>query len=117
MFRRRPPVSHRGPGLARTVARTAVISGTATATSGAVASRQVRRHAAAAQEATDNQRVAELEQQVEELQQQEVQQDITAAPAAGDDLAAQIARLGELHAQGVLSAEEFTAAKAQLLGI
>jgi len=41
----------------------------------------------------------------------------TPAPAAGaPSLAAQIAELGQLHAQGILSAQEFDAAKARLIG-
>jgi hypothetical protein len=38
------------------------------------------------------------------------------APGDGD-LVGQIARLGELHASGVLTAEEFAAAKRKLLGL
>ena len=37
--------------------------------------------------------------------------------ATVDDTSSQLIRLAELHAQGVLSAEEFTAAKARVLGI
>jgi|DEB0MinimDraft_6_1074348.scaffolds.fasta_scaffold95786_2 hypothetical protein len=44
-----------------------------------------------------------------------------AAPAptapAGDDTAAKLQELAELHAKGVLSDEEFAAAKAKALGI
>jgi hypothetical protein len=115
MFRRRPPVSHRGPGLAQTVARTAVISGTATATSGAVAARQAKRHEAAAAQATEQQTVTELQRQVAQLQEQEVQAQM-APQGEGDDLVAQLAKLGELHQQGILSAEEFDKAKARLIG-
>jgi hypothetical protein len=38
------------------------------------------------------------------------------APAGGDDLMAQLEKLAQLKAAGVLSEEEFTAAKAKLLG-
>lgn len=38
-----------------------------------------------------------------------------AASSSGDDLIAQIAKLGDLHAQGILSAEEFAAAKQRLI--
>jgi hypothetical protein len=37
------------------------------------------------------------------------------APSAGTDLMAQLQQLGTLHAQGVLTDEEFSAAKAKLL--
>lgn len=39
-----------------------------------------------------------------------------ADPAAGDDVAGQLERLGALHAEGVLSDEEFEAAKRRVLG-
>ena len=38
-----------------------------------------------------------------------------AAAAGGDDAMAQLQKLGEMKAQGLLSDEEFTAAKAKLL--
>ena len=75
-------------GLMRVAARTAVISGTATAVSGRVAQRQM----AAAQGSAP------------------------AAPA-GDESIAKVQELAALHAQGVLSDEEFAAAKAKTLGI
>jgi hypothetical protein len=37
------------------------------------------------------------------------------APAGGDDLAAQIQNLADLKAQGILSDDEFAAAKAKLI--
>lgn len=77
-------------GLMRVAARTAVISGTATAVSGRVAQRQM----AAAQASAPAQ----------------------VAPA-GDDSIAKVQELAALHAQGVLSDEEFAAAKAKALGI
>jgi hypothetical protein len=39
-----------------------------------------------------------------------------AAPAAGSDLTAQLQQLAQLHNAGVLSDDEFAAAKAKLLG-
>jgi hypothetical protein len=39
------------------------------------------------------------------------------APAAGGDTTEQLSQLAQLHASGALSDEEFTAAKAKLLGI
>ena len=38
-----------------------------------------------------------------------------AAPAAGDDMVAQLQKLADLKAAGVLSEEEFAAAKAEVL--
>ncbi len=84
-------------GLLHTAARTAVISGTATAVSGRVARRQA---GAAAQAAP----------------QQAAPQPVAAAPAA-DDSMAKLQQYAELHKQGVLSDEEFAAAKAKVLGL
>ena len=82
-------------GLVRVAARTAVISGTATAVSGRVARRQM---GMAAQEAASYQAAA------------------PAAPAQDDSLV-KVQELAALHAQGILSDEEFAAAKAKALGI
>jgi membrane protease subunit (stomatin/prohibitin family) len=78
-------------GLMRVAARTAVISGTATAVSGRVAQRQMAAAQASAPAA--------------------------AAAPAGDDSIAKVQELAALHAQGILSDEEFAAAKAKALGI
>ena len=90
-------------GLLRMAARTAVVAGTATAVSGRVARRQARRY--------DDQ----APQQEPEYAQ------VDAAPAGGaepeDADMARLQQLARLHAQGVLSDEEFAAAKAKLLGI
>ena len=46
----------------------------------------------------------------------QMQQQQQAAPAAaGDDLMAKLTQLGELRSAGILSEEEFAAAKAKLL--
>jgi membrane protease subunit (stomatin/prohibitin family) len=90
-------------GLLRMAARTAVVAGTATAVSGRVARRQNEKW-----EAQDQ---AEYEQQVG--QQTMAQQ---AAPPASDPNA-ELQNLANLHTQGVLTDEEFAAAKAKILGI
>jgi hypothetical protein len=89
-------------------ARTAVVAGTATAVSGRVARRQNERWAAQDQ--------ADYEQQMGQqamAQQQYAQQ---AAPPASDPNA-ELQNLANLHTQGVLTDEEFAAAKAKILGI
>ena len=88
-------------GLVRMAARTAVVAGTATAVSGRVQRRQYEK----------------WEQQ--EAQQYAAQQAPQAPPAAApeDDATAQLQNLAQLHAQGVLTDEEFAAAKAKALGI
>jgi membrane protease subunit (stomatin/prohibitin family) len=84
-------------GLVRMAARTAVISGTATAVSGRVAHNQAQKYAGQAAAAAPAAAP-------------------TAAPAA-DDTSAKLQELANLHAQGILSDEEFAAAKAKVLGI
>jgi hypothetical protein len=85
------------PGLLRGMARTAVVAGTATAVSNRVSRRQARRWA--------------------EQDAAAYRPEPAAAPAAASpDPIEQLRRLGELHAQGVLTDEEFAAQKAKLLG-
>jgi hypothetical protein len=85
------------PGLIGTAARTAVVAGTATAVSGRVAAR--------------HQRAAAASQPPPQPAPEEA-----AAPAALDDQAlANLERLGTLHQQGMLTDEEFTAAKQRIL--
>ncbi len=84
-------------GLVRMAARTAVVAGTATAVSGRVQRRQAAKY-----------------------DQQDAQQDEQAPPPpepSADDPNAQLQNLAQLHTQGVLTDEEFTAAKAKILGI
>jgi Short C-terminal domain len=81
----------------RTVGRTAVIAGTATAVSGRVARRQN----------------AKFEQQ--SAQQQAVEQPADVAPASGDDPMEQLKKLAELKDQGILTEQEFSDQKAKIL--
>jgi Short C-terminal domain len=89
------------PGLLRGVARTAVVSGTATAVSGRVARRQDQRWA---------------EQEAQQQPQAAPPPAAAPAPAAGSSTIDQLKELGELKAQGILTEEEFAAQKAKLLG-
>lgn len=104
------------PGLVGTMARTAVIAGTATAVSGNVQRRQYNRAMSKEEEAQaeydQQQQLAQMQQQVNQVQQQQ-----QAAPAAApaDDLHAQLTKLADLKAAGILTDEEFAAAKAKLL--
>lgn len=83
---------------AHTAARTAVIAGTATAVSGSVASKQAAKAAPAAPAPAPAPAAAP-------------------APAGlSPDALAQLRQLGELHQQGILTDEEFTAQKAKILG-
>lgn len=93
------------PGLLGTMARTAVISGTATAVSGNVARRQ-----AARAQAQQPQYAAPEPQVVAAPAPAQV-----APPAGGDDLMAKLSQLAEMKNAGILSDAEFAAAKAKLL--
>ncbi|CAN5526266.1 hypothetical protein BH10ACT5_BH10ACT5_07090 [soil metagenome] len=107
------------PGLIGMAARTAVVAGTATAVSGSVSRRQ--------QEKAQGQ----YEQQQYEAAQQQAQIDAAAqaaaaqyapapapaaAPAGGTDIVAELQKLASLKDAGILSDDEFAAAKAKLLG-
>jgi hypothetical protein len=88
-------------------ARTAVVAGTATAVSGRVAHRQAGRYQ---EEAMQQQEPAPVQQAPEQVYAE--------APAEPeDDAMAQLQNLAQLHSQGVLTDEEFAAAKAKILGI
>jgi len=90
-------------GLLRMATRTAVVAGTATAVSGRVARRQA----------------AKYDQQTQQAAPPPEQYAAPAAPPPppADDSMEQLQKLAELHTQGVLSDEEFAAAKAKILGI
>ncbi|WP_296605878.1 SHOCT domain-containing protein [Nocardioides sp.] len=97
-------------GLVGGMARTAVVAGTATAVSNRVSRRQAGRW----QQQADAQA----------YQEQQYAQPAYAAPppphpapaaAGGDDMIAQLERLGELRDKGILTDEEFAAQKAKLL--
>jgi len=92
----------RGPGLVRTVGRTAVIAGTASAVGGRVSHRQQEKYAA--------------QDQPQQAQYVEAPPAAAAAPSEDDQLE-QLEKLGDLHAKGILTDEEFAAKKAQILGI
>ena len=77
------------------MARTAVVAGTATAVSNRVSRRQANRWS----------------------QQEYAQQQQYAPHPQEDDQTAQLQNLAQLHAQGVLTDEEFAAAKAKALGL
>ena len=72
----------------------------------------------AQQQAAYDQNVAQQQQLAAQQQQLEAQQQ-AAAPAAPavDPTTAELQNLANLHAQGVLTDEEFAAAKAKVLGL
>jgi Short C-terminal domain len=99
-------------GLLRGMARTAVVAGTATAVSNRVSRRQAERW---------QQQDYEQQAQYAAPPPQAAPAPAPAPPAAGtgggDALTAEIERLAELRKQGLLTDEEFAAAKAKLLGL
>lgn len=117
------------PALIRGMARTAVIAGTATAASNAVNRRMAQKNVEAYGDA-QQQYMADQGYAAPAMTvagpgpttgvvavpgSAPIGQAPTAAPAGGD-LTAQLQQLADLKAQGILSDEEFAAAKAKLLG-
>jgi Short C-terminal domain len=93
----------RSRAMARTMGRTAVIAGTATAVSGHVAHRQQARHAQQTAPAAPPASAAPAP-----------------APSAEPpkvDVVEELKRFAELRDQGILTEEEFAAKKAQLLDL
>lgn len=104
------PIRVGRPGLLGTMARTAVISGTATAVSGNVARRQAARAQARQPQ------YAAPEPQVVQAPVPQVAAPAPAAQSGGEDLMAQLSRLADMRTAGLLTDAEFAAAKARLLG-
>jgi hypothetical protein len=104
-------------GLLGTAARTAVVAGTATAVVGGVSRHQQGKaeQAAQAQAYQDEQQAAATQAAA----QQAAAEQAAAAPPPppAPDPVAEIQRLADMKAQGILTDEEFAAAKAKLLGI
>ena len=99
----------------RPLLRAAAVGGTAYAV-GRRGGRQREEQANA--EADQDQRIADLEQQqaAPAQYQQPPPPPPQPAPAQGPSMLDQLNQLNDLHQQGALSDEEFTAAKAKLLG-
>ncbi|WP_441245423.1 SHOCT domain-containing protein [Kitasatospora sp. McL0602] len=99
------------PGLLGTMARTAVIAGTATAVSGGMQRNAAERNA-------QQQQAAEAQQQqlVDQAAAQVAgRQAATPAAAPAQDRIGQLGALADLKAQGILTDEEFAREKARLL--
>ena len=100
--------------VVRTVARTAVVAGTASAVAGGVSRRQTNKYNDQQQEAAYAADAAY--QQGLAAAQPAPAPAAPAAPAAGEpDLIGQLTQLGQLRDQGVLSDAEFEAQKAKVL--
>jgi hypothetical protein len=92
------------PGLVGTMARTAVVAGTASAVSGGVARRQQAKY-------------AEQDANAAPQEQPAAPQPEAAPPAAAPqvDVVSQLKELAALKDQGILTEEEFAAQKAKIL--
>jgi Short C-terminal domain len=95
-------------GLIRGMARTAVVAGTATAVSNRVSRRQSERW---------QRQEYEQQPQYAAPPPQPAPAPPPAPAAGGADMSAELERLATLRNQGVLTDEEFAAAKAKLLGL
>jgi hypothetical protein len=109
------------PGLIGLAARTAVVAGTASAVSGASMRHQQQK--AEGQYEQQQYEAAQQQAQIDAAAQSAAAQYAAPAPAApapaaapgGDDLIAKLQQLASLHDSGVLSDDEFAAAKQKLL--
>ena len=109
-----------GRGVIGVMATTAVVAGTA----GAVSHRQQQRYANKAEvqqaQAAQQQSAVDSQQQIEELQQEvSSMQAQQGAPSGGasTDVMAQLQQLSTMQAAGLLTQEQFEAAKNKLLGV
>lgn len=107
------------PGLVRGMARTAVVAGTASAVSGRVSRRQAEKFADRDQAIAANRGSGYAQGAYETAPAPPAPAPApppqTAAPA--NDMASQLQQLAALHEQGILTDEEFSAKKSQILGI
>ena len=113
------------PGLVGTMARTAVVAGTATAVSGGMVRHANRKEMERAQAEAYQQEQMQAQMNEAAAAAVAAQTPAQAAPApaapapaaapAEDPLIAQLNQLAQLKASGILSDEEFAAAKAKLL--
>lgn len=116
------------PGLVGTMARTAVVAGTATAVVNHSQNKNAAKQQAAYEQDAAQQAAFESQAQLADMQAQmnamQAQQAAAApppppapapAPAAGGDLMSELSKLADLKAAGVLTDAEFAAAKAKLL--
>jgi len=95
------------PGLLGTMARTAVIAGTASAVAGGTSRRATHR-------AAEQEQLAAYQQQ-ELVDQTAAQVQAQQRAPAPDDRLARIRELGEMRSSGLLTDEEFATEKARIL--
>jgi hypothetical protein len=101
-----------GRRMVRAAATTAVVAGTA----GAVRHHQEQKYANQQGDQNAQMQAAYEQGQMDAMQQQQQMAPPPPAPApAADDISTKLQELAQLHAQGILTDEEFSAAKAKLL--
>jgi hypothetical protein len=104
------------PGLVGTVARTAVVAGTATAVSNGMSRHQAQKQ----QERTQNEFYEQQYQDQQAAAQQQAMAQQTAAQQAaapaGDDKIEQLEKLADLKDRGILNDQEFETEKRRILG-
>jgi Short C-terminal domain len=114
----------RGPSLLGSVARTALIAGTASSVAGRVSENRQSAVQERQERAEAQQQLAELQQQARIdahvaaalERQQPAQAPVAAAAASPDELITQLTRLGELRDAGLLTDDEFATQKSRILG-
>ena len=100
--------------VARVAVGTAVVAGTA----GAVRHHQDQKYAAQDQQAYEAQQYEDEQAQGEYYDDEPEPQQVAApapAPAPAPDMSAELKNLADLHASGVLTDEEYAAAKAKVI--
>lgn len=98
-------------GLLRGMARTAAVAGTATAVSNRVSRRQGRRW-----QQKEDEQAAQSQQQYAPPPPPPSQTAPAASAGNPDAVSAELERLANLKSQGLLTDEEFAAAKSKVLG-
>jgi hypothetical protein len=122
------------PGLIGTMARTAVVAGTASAVVNRGNQRRDAQQQATSEDQQSQQQMADMQAQLDQanaekqaaaqqaaidkaVNERMAQQQPAAAPSGGDDTMAKLQKLADMKSQGLLSDQEFAAMKAKLLGI
>ena len=124
------------PGLVGTMARTAVVAGTASAVVNHGARRRDAQQQGAYEDQQNQQQMADMQAQLDQAnaekqaaaQQAAIDKAVNermaqqqpaaaAAPSGGDDTMAKLQKLADMKSQGLLSDQEFAAMKGKLLGI
>jgi hypothetical protein len=107
-----------GRPIARAVVGTAVVAGTAGAVSHHQQQKYAQQEAAAQQQYDQAYQQGAVDAQAQQQQMAPPPEQYAAPaqlPPAQDDLTSKLQQLADLHAQGVLSDDEFAAAKTKLL--